>query len=222
NALERGQPEGIRAEVMAVLAERPQSETALQLAFNLSQHNQMDGPALLTRLLGSHASCARLAEAIKFYNAAAQQDKAQNVEQQIARCAPESLEYARLLAKSGRHSAAAADLQQLVARNPLHRAARRFLVEQLLLDNQISAAKLQARQLREIAANAPDYIPELNETGVARDSRSERATGFANGTEFYVPYRRDGLDLIRKSAQRIFSGGEAVILLSDKVVCIRP
>jgi len=221
NALERGQPEDIRSDVMAILAERPQSETALQLAFNLSHHNQLDGPALLTRLLDSHASCARLAEATKFYNAAAQQDKAQSVEQQIARCAPESLEYARLLAKSGRHSAAAAYLQQLVARNPLHRAARRFLVEQLLLDNQISAAKLQARQLREIAANAPDYVPELSETGVARDSRSERATGFANGTEFYVPYRRDGIDLIRKSAQRIFSGGEAVILLSDKVVCVR-
>jgi tetratricopeptide (TPR) repeat protein len=221
NAVERGQPEGIRADVMSILAERPQSETALQLAFNLSRHNQVDGPALLTRLLESHASCARLAEAVKFYNAAAQQDKAQSVEQQVAGCAPESLEYARLLAKSGRHSAAAAYLQQLVTRNPLHRAARRFLVEQLLLDNQISAAKLQARQLREIAANAPDYAPVLNETGVARDSRSERAAGFANGVEFYVPYRRDGIDLIRKSAQRIFSGGEAVILLSDKVVCIR-
>jgi hypothetical protein len=221
NAVERGQPEGIRADVMAVLTDRPQSETALQLAFNLSRHNQLDGPSLLTRLLNSHASCARLAEAIKFYNAAAQQDKAKSVEQQLATCAPESQEYARLLAKSGRHSAAAAYLQQLVARNPLHRAARRFLVEQLLLDNQLSAAKLQAKQLREIAANAPDYVPELSETGVARDSRSERATGFANGAEFYVPYRRDGIDLIRKSAQRIFSGGEAVILLSDKVVCVR-
>ncbi|HEY2362545.1 MAG TPA: DUF3857 domain-containing protein [Candidatus Angelobacter sp.] len=221
NAVERGQAEGIRADVMSILAERPQSETALQLAFNLSRHNQVGGPALLTRLLDSHASCARLGEAVKFYDAAAQQEKAESVEQQIARCAPESLEYARLLAKSGRHSAAAAYLQQLVTRNPLHRAARRFLVEQLLLANQISAAKLQARQLREIAANAPDYVPLLHETGVARDSRSERATGFVNGTEFYVPYRRDGIDLIRKSAQRIFSGGEAVILLSDKVVCIR-
>ena len=221
NAMERGQPDGIRSDVMSILAERPQSETALQLAFNLSRHNQLDGPALLTRLLDSHASCARLAEAIKFYNAAAQQDKALSAEQQLARCAPESMEYARLLAKSGRHSAAAAYLQQLVVRNPLHRAARRFLVEQLLMDNQLSAAKLQARQLHEIAANAPDYVPELSETGVARDSRSERAAGFANGAEFYVPYRRDGIDLIRKSAQRIFSGGEAVILLSDKVVCIR-
>jgi cellulose synthase operon protein C len=206
---------------MAILAERPQSETALQLAFSLSRRNQVEGPALLTRLLESHVSCTRLAEAVKFYNAAAQQNKAQKVEQQMASCAPESLQYARVLAESGRHSAAAAYLQQLVTRNPLQRAARRLLIEQLLLDNQISAAKLQARQLRQIAANAPDYVPTVKDAGVAQDSRSERAEGFASAGEFYVPYRRDGIELVRKAAQRAFSGGEAVILLSDKVVRIR-
>lgn len=221
NAMERGQPEAARSDAMSILAERPQSETALQLAFNLSRRNQVDGPALLARRLELHSSCARLAEAVKFYNAAAQQDKSRRIEQQMASCAPESLQYARLLAESGRHSAAAAYLQQLITRNPLHRAARRLLVEQLLLDNQISAAKLQARQLREIAANARDYIPATKETGVAQDSRSERAEGFANGAEFYVPYRRDGIELVRKSAKRSFSGGEAVILLSDKVLRIR-
>jgi tetratricopeptide (TPR) repeat protein len=221
SAMERGQPETARVDVMSILAEHPQSETALQLAFNLSQRNQVDGPALLTRLLESHPSCARLAEAVKFYNAAAQQDKASTVERQMASCAPESLQYARLLAESGRHSAAAAYLQQLVTKNPLHRAARRLLVEQLLLDNQIGAAKLQARQLREIAANARDYVPIVKDRAVAQDSRSERAEGFANSAEFYVPYRRDGIELVRKSAQRSFSGGEAVILLSDKVVRIR-
>ena len=221
NAVERAQPDGVRSDVMSILAERPQSETALQLAFSLSKRNQVDGPALLTRLLESHASCSRLAEAVKFYNAAAQQDKALQIERQLASCAPESLQYARLLAESGRHSAAAAYLQQLVAKNPLHRPARRFLVEQLLLDNQISAAKLQARQLREIATNAKDYVPSLKDTGVAQDSRSERAEGFANGGEFYAPYRRDGIDLVRKSAQRNFSGGDAVILLSDKVARVR-
>jgi tetratricopeptide (TPR) repeat protein len=221
NAVDRGQPEAVRADVMSILAERPQSETALQLAFNLSRRDQVDGPALLTRLLESHASCARLTEAVKFYNAAAQQDKSLGVEQQIASCAPESLQYARLLAESGRHSAAAAYLQQLVTRNPLHRAARRMLVEQLLLDNQISAAKLQAKQLRETAANARDYVPVVRDTGVAPDSRSERAEAFASGAEFYVPYRRDGIEMVRKSAQRSFSGGDAVILLSDKVVRIR-
>lgn len=221
NAMERGQPEAARSDAMSILAERPQSETALQLAFNLSRRNQVDGPALLARLLELHSSCARLADAVKFYNAAAQQDKSRQLEQQIASCAPESLQYARLLAESGRHSAAAAYLQQLVTRNPLHRAARRLLVEQLLLDNQISAAKLQARQLREIAANAHDYVPATKETVVAQDSRSERAEGFANNAEFYVPYRRDGIEMVRKSAQRSFSGGEAVILLSDKVLRIR-
>ncbi|MBZ5492015.1 MAG: hypothetical protein LAO76_13875 [Acidobacteriia bacterium] len=221
NAADRGQAESVRTDVMSILAERPQSEMALQLAFNLSRRNQVDGPALLARLLESHPSCARLAEAVKFYNAAAQQDKSLAVEQQMASCAPESLQYARLLAESGRHSAAAAYLQQLVTRNPLHRAARRMLVEQLLLDNQISAAKLQAKQLRELAANARDYVPAVRDTGVAPDSRSERAEAFANGAEFYVPYRRDGIEMVRKSAQRSFSGGDAVILLSDKVVRIR-
>jgi hypothetical protein len=215
--MERGQADGVRSDVMSILAERPQSQTALQLAFSLSKRNQVDGPALLTRLLESHASCSRLAEAVKFYNAAAQQDKSLQIEHWMSSCTPESLQYPRLLAESGRHSAAAAYLQQLVAKNPLHRAARRMLVEQLLLDSQISAAKLQAGQLREIAANGQDYVPALRDTGVEQDSRSERAEGFANGGGFYVPYRRDGIDLVRKSAQKRFSGGDAVILLSDKV-----
>jgi len=206
SAIERGQSEAARPDIMSILAERPQSETALQLAFNLSRRNQVDGPVLLSRLLESHPSCARLADAVKFYNSAAEQDKARRVEQQLASCAPESLQYARLLAASGRHSAAAAYLQPMVTRNPLHRAARRFLLEQLLLDNQISAAKLQTRQLRGIAVNAHDYAHLADGSGTAQDSRSERAEGFASGGEFYVPYRRDGVDLVRKSAQRSFSG----------------
>ena len=221
SAMERGQSEAVRPEIMSILAERPQSETALQLAFNLSRRNQVDGPVLLSRLLESHPSCARLADAVKFYNSAAEQDKARRVEQQLASCAPESLQYARLLAESGRHSAAAAYLHPMVSRNPLHRAARRFLVEQLLLDNQISAAKLQTRQLRGIAVNAHDYAHLAEGPEMAQDSKSERAEGFAAGSEFYVPYRRDGVDLVRRSAQRSFSGGAAVILLSDRAIRIR-
>ena len=141
SAMERGQNDSARPEVMSILAERPQSEMALQLAFSLSRHNQVDAPALLGRLLESHPSCARLADAVKFYNSTAEQDKARRIEQQLTSCAPESLYYARLLAESGRHGAAAAYLQQLVAKNPFHRAARRFLVEQLALDNQTQRGK---------------------------------------------------------------------------------
>jgi hypothetical protein len=173
------------------------------------------------RLLELHPSCARLAQAVKFYSSTAEQDKAAQMEQQLATCAPESLQYARTLAEAGRNSAAAAYLQQVIARNPLHRAARRLLVEQLLLSNQQSAAHLQAKQLHELAPNARTYARLAEEPGTLRDSKSPRAAGFTEQDEFYVPYRRDGPALVRKSAQRVFSGGPAVFLLSDKVVEMR-
>ncbi|HEX4603101.1 MAG TPA: DUF3857 domain-containing protein [Candidatus Angelobacter sp.] len=222
NSIERGQNDAALAEVMRILGERPRSETALHLAFSLSRHNQVDAPALLSRLLELHPSCARLADAVKFYNSTAEQDQARRIEQQLGACAPESLQYARVLSESGRHSAAAAYLQQLVARNPLHRAARRLLIEQLALDNQLSAAKLQAKQLSGIAVNAKNYSLLVEDPGTAQDSKSQRANGFIQNAEFYVPYRRDGVELVRKAAQRSFSGGAAVILLQDKTVLVGP
>jgi tetratricopeptide (TPR) repeat protein len=217
SAIARGQADEARVEVMNILAERPQSETALQLAFNLSR-NQTNAPELLARLLDLHPSCTHLAEGVRFYSSAAEQDKAAQLEQQLASCAPESLQYARILAEAGRNSAAAAYLQQLIGRNPLHRAARRLLVEQLVLSNQQSAAQLQARQLHDLAPNARSYARLAEDPGSAQDSKSQRASGFRQSQEFYVPYRRDGLELVQRSAQRSFSGGAAVVLLSDKVV----
>jgi tetratricopeptide (TPR) repeat protein len=215
----RGQADEARIEVMNILAERPQSETALQLAFNLSR-SQTNAPELMARLLELHPSCAHLAEAVKFYSSAAEQDKAAQLEQRLAICAPESLQYARVLAAAGRHSAAAAYLQELIARNPLQRAVRRLLVEQLVMANQQSAARLQAKQLHELAPDARNYARLADDPGSAQDGKSQRAAGFTQIQEFYVPYRRDGLELVQRSAQRNFSGGSAVVLLSDKVVQI--
>ncbi|HKV93253.1 MAG TPA: DUF3857 domain-containing protein [Candidatus Angelobacter sp.] len=220
SAFLRGQTDDIRLEVMNILGQRPQSETALQLAFNLSR-NQADAPQLLARLLEQHPSCAHLSEAVTFYSSTAEHDKAAQLEQQLATCAPESLQYARTLAEAGRNSAAAAYLQQLIVKNPLQRAARRLLVEQLVLANQQSAASLQAKQLHELAPNARRYARLAEDPDLARDSKSQRAGGFTQGQEFYVPYRRDGLELVRRSAQRIFSGGSAVVLLSDKAIQIQ-
>ena len=217
SAVVHGQADETRQEIMRILAERPQSEAALQMAFNLSR-GRTEAPGLMGRLLELHPSCARLAQAVKFYSSTAEQDKARQIEQQLATCAPESLQYARTLAESGRNSAAAAYLQQVVVRNPLHRVARRLLVEQLLLSNQQGAARLQAKQLHELAPNARSYARLAEDPGTLQDSKSPRATGFMERNEFYVPYRRDGPDLARKSGQRIFSGGPAVVLLSDKVI----
>ena len=61
SAVEHGQADETGSEIMAILAERPQSETALQLAFNLSRRGRTEAPALMGRLLELHPSCARLA-----------------------------------------------------------------------------------------------------------------------------------------------------------------
>lgn len=221
NAMARGQGDDTRQDVMSILAEHPQSETALQLAFNLSR-GQTDAPGLLDRLLDLHPSCARLADAVKFYSAIAEQDKARQIEQQLPACAPESLQYPRMLAESGRHGAAAAYLQQMIVKNPLHRAARKLLVQELVLSNQQGAARLQAKQLRDLAPNARSYAQLVQDPNSAQDSKSQRAAGFTHTDEFYVPYRRDGIELVRKSVQRSFSGGAAVVLLSDKVIHVQP
>ena len=220
SAIARGQSDEARQDLTNILAERPESESALQLAFTLSR-TQTEAPALLARLLELHPSCARLAEAVKFYSSTAEQEKARELEQQLSTCAPESLQYARMLSDSGRHSAAAAWLQQLVTRNPFHRSARRLLIEQLVLSRQLSAARLQAKHLHNLAPNARTYAHLAEDPESAQDSSSPRGAGFTRGEEFYVPYRRDGLELVQKAAQRSFSGGPVVVLLSDKVVQVQ-
>jgi tetratricopeptide (TPR) repeat protein len=217
----RGQSEEARQEVMSVLAASPDSESALQLAFGLVR-GETEAPALLARLLDLHPSCSRLADAVKFSSSTAEQDRARELEQQMATCAPGSLQYARMLSESGRHSAAAAYLQQLVVKNPLDRAARRLLVRQLVLSGQQGAAQLQAKQLAEIAPNAPAYARLAREPESAQDSYSPRGGGFTDGREFYVPYRRDGRQMVAWTATRVFSGGPLVILLSDKVIEFQP
>jgi Domain of Unknown Function with PDB structure (DUF3857) len=221
SAVARGRSDEARQEAMVLLAARPESEPALQMAFNLLR-SQPEAPALLARLLDLHPSCARLADAVRFYNAAAEQDRARQLEQQLSACAPESLLYARVLSEAGRHGAAAAYLQQLIVKDPLHRAARRLLIEQLVLSGQHSAARLQAQQLHGLAPNARSYAWLAQAPESVQDSRSQRANGFPQGHEFYVPYRRDALELVRAAAQRNFSGGPAVVLLSDKVIQLQP
>jgi cellulose synthase operon protein C len=221
SAAARGHSDEARQEAMSILAARPESETALQMAFNLSR-SHAEAPALLARLLELHPSCARVADAVKFYSAAAEQDRARQLEQQLSACAPEPLQYARVLSEAGRHGAAAAYLQQIIVKNPLHRAARRFLIEQLVLSGQQSAARLQAQQLHDLAPNARSYARLARDPESVQDSRSRRAAGFTQNHEFYRPYRRDALELVRESAQRSFSGGPAVVLLSDKVIQLQP
>ncbi len=207
-----------RRQAASLARRHPQSETAVHLAFSLSRAKPMEAENLLARLLELHPSCAHLSEALEFYNAGGELNNAQRVEQQLAGCAPRSLDYARSLSDSGRHAAAASALQQLIAANPLDRAARRLLVEQLVLDNQPDAARQQARELHKIAPNSAEFRRLADDPAAALDSNSPRGEGFTEHEEFYVPYRRDGRKLARAPAPREFAGGSAVILLSDKAI----
>ncbi len=201
--------------------QHPQSERAALLALDLFRNNLAEGGKLLSRLLELHPSCAHLAQAVEFYNLSGDLGRAQLAERQMDGCAPGSLEYARALSETGRHGEAAAVLTAVVAANPLDRAARRLLVEQLVLNGQPDAAREQATQLHEIAPNAAGFLRLAQDPAVVLDGNDPRAEGFAHEREFYVPYRRDALALIRDSSQRKLAGGSAAVLLADQVVRFR-
>ncbi|HEY6970124.1 MAG TPA: hypothetical protein VJA94_13030 [Candidatus Angelobacter sp.] len=193
----------------------PDSEAVQQAAFDSSPDESS-----LERLLLLHPSCSHLSAAVKFFNARGEQEKAKNAEQQLAHCGAESLAYPETLSAAGRHAEAADYLEKLVTENPLNRAARRMLVRQLLLDGQEERAKQQAAKLHAIAPNSLSFARLALAPYQVLDSSSGRAAGFPQHNQFYVPYHRDGLQLIRQSAQRLFSGGPSVLLLNDKVVSL--
>jgi tetratricopeptide (TPR) repeat protein len=194
--------------------ELPQSEAAQEAALELSRQEDA-----LLRVIELHPSCSHLSHALRFF--AEEPEKRQKMTRQLLNCAPESLAYAKTLSAEGRHKDAATQLIKVLAVNPLNRKARRLLIEELLLDGRAEEAAEQAGRLHEIAPNSVDYARIAASPYTALDSTSGRAEKFVESRQFYMPYRRSGLEIIRSSANRHFSGGPSVILLSDKVVEIR-
>jgi cellulose synthase operon protein C len=189
----------------------PDSEAAQLVALELSR-----GEDSLRRLVALHPSCSHLSQALSFF--AGQPRERQNLIQQLANCAPESLDYARVLSTEGSHKEAANRLSRLLTVNPLDRAARRLLIQELLLDGRENEAAEQAARLHEIAPNSPAFARIAASPYQSLDSSSSRAAGFTQQDQFYVPYRRNGLEIVRNSGKRHFSGGASVTLLSDKVI----
>lgn len=192
----------------------PQSEAAQEAAFEISRR---EDPVL--RLIELHPSCSHLLQALRFF--AGEPQEQQKLTQQLPNCAPESLDYAKALSAEGRHKDAAAQLTKVLAVNPLNRKARKLLIRELLLDGRADEAAEQARRLHEIAPNSDDYARIATSPDTALDSTSGRVEKFVESHQFYVPYRRSGLEIIRDSANRHFSGGPSVTLLSDKMAEIR-
>ena len=191
--------------------ELPDSEAAQETSFQLSR-----GADSLRRLIALHPSCSHVSQALRYFSD--QPRETQKFREQLANCAPESLSYAKALSSEGRHKDAAENLLKLLTANPVNRAARRLLIEELLLDGQEKEATEQAMRLHEIAPNSLPYAQIAETPYAVLDATSNRAHGFIRQEQFYVPYRRNGLEIIRTSAKRRFSGGPSVILLLDKVI----
>lgn len=219
-ALRAGSTPELRAEIEDLLKRRPDSEAVNELSVRVPQEDSSATGQAFARLLGLHPSCAHLSEVLKFYNSQGDQQAAQSTEQQLARCAPESMEYARLLSDSGRHKDAVIVLEQKLAHNPFNRSARRMLVEQLVLSNALNQAKVQAERLRRLAPGSHLYEQLTADPLKILDSNSARTNGFVTGEEFYAKYRRDAVKLVRESVSDKGPADENVILLADHVVNI--
>ncbi|HET9182584.1 MAG TPA: DUF3857 domain-containing protein [Candidatus Angelobacter sp.] len=219
-ALQAGSTPQTRAEIEYLVRRRPDSEAVNELSLRVAQDSGARSLAY-ARLLSAHPSCAHLREALKFYNSQSNQPAAQNTELQLSRCAPESVDYARVLADSGRHKDAAIFLEQKLAHNPLDRGARRMLVEQLVLSSALNQAKVQADRLRRLAPGNPFYASMAADPWKVLDSNSARTKGFIAGAEFYAKYRRDGMELVREAVRdKNVEGKATVILLADHILKI--
>lgn len=221
-ALESRPSNELRAEVANLEQQRPESEAVAQLALHLARGDSSAMAQAFRRLLHLHPTCARLTEAVKFFSSVGDQVSAEKLEQELLRCAPESLDYPRVLSEAGRHGEAAILLQQKLAHNGLNRTARRMLVQELVLPGELNKARAQARQLHKIAPNSPVFAHLAADPTAVLDSRSPRAGGFPDRDEFYTRYRRDGPEAVRTTAQQALPGTTIALLLFDRVLQIHP
>jgi hypothetical protein len=222
-----GHNEEAYARVRRVVTARPDFVPGLHLqasiAMELNAHDEVS--KTLMAELHLQSSCTTLRDAAKFLAGIAAYDRATDLERQLEGCAPGSLAFAEAQAEAGRHSEAAAAAQRIVLARPLDRAARALLVRELALAGDRTGATRAAQELVAVAPQSPRYrrLAEDVSTGaVVLDSASARARDFFRQKDFYGPFRRNGLEIIHKTAGRHFSGGPALVVLHDRVVRAEP
>jgi hypothetical protein len=219
-AAHQGISEELRAEARKLAQQRPESESVAELQVSLAREHPSEFERGITHLVELHPSCSHLLQALQFYTAAEQELKAVETEQRLNRCAPGSLDYAKVLTDSGRHREAAAFLTEKLIGNPLNRRARRMLVEELVLAGEMSRASDEAKRLASIARLNRGLTELASDPALLLDSSSPRQTNFASGKDFYSNYRRDALAIVRSSKTAAIKNGSS-LLVQDRVIKIR-
>ncbi len=206
---------------------RPELAEAQRLLGEVAQRSRLmrEAAQAYEAALAQHPACGTLQAAARVAEAQMQYAPAAALLERLHGCAPSSPAYAQWLADAGRHADAAAAAGEIVKSHPFDRNARALLVRELLLAGEHEAARAAAGELHALAPNSPAYARLA--TGLAADTWSladdagEHDAAFAAGEEFFTPYRRDGIKVVRGAVDRVFSGGPAVVLLSDRVAQLR-
>ncbi len=205
-----------------IARERPDFVPAQVLRAQAAARLQWDSEtrAALEAELRLAPTCDTLRRAARFFAALSDYARARQLQARLDGCAPGSLAYARALSEAGDHLAAAAAADKLVNARPLDRSAREFFVRELALSGRYEQARAAVQQLLALAPNSGAFrklAAELDTGTPVFDEVSLRGREFARTADFYSPYRRDGLEMIRKTAARHFSGGPAVFVLDDRI-----
>ena len=203
-----------------VLASAPTDSDALEtLTTALQSEDHPANPSLLKTLwlrrIAAHPSCAGLQAAITFYRGQGGTAEASIAQQKLDGCAPESLDYAESLSHEGQHQKSAEALEKLISAAPLNREARLMLVGELQLAGEDTAAQRAAAEWLHVAPNAEQYHRLAASDVVASTQPADTSP------KFYLPYRRDGVAVVRENAGGDLPG-KAVELIDDHVALLRP
>ena len=221
-SLEDAASDELRAEILKLAEQRPESELAANLALRAAGSDTPARTRAFAHLLELHPACSFLLDAERFYEFSGDPENAHKTDRRMATCAPESLQYARVLSDAGRHRDSAAFLEQRIRKNPLNRSARKLLVQELVLSDQLTRAKKQAQELHSIAPGSRIYAKMSSDPAAVLDSNSLRARNFVSQKEFYAAYREDGIQVVRASVtDQSLAGSPVAVLLSDRVLKIR-
>jgi tetratricopeptide (TPR) repeat protein len=176
-------------------------------------------------LVDIHPSCDVLRRAQHFFAGYAHYDRTRKIDQDLAQCAIDSIAYANSLSEEGRHAEAAVAAQKEVAQHPLDRSARELLGRELALAGKEAEARTAIQQLAELAPNSERYrrmaLTARNDVMAVLDEPDANTHAFDAET-FYAPYRRDGMEMVKQTANRRFLGGSAVRILDDQVTRLWP
>jgi hypothetical protein len=211
-ALERSSAEALKT-ARRIAADHPHSSDAQELLASAAMASSAsDADRAIASETDAHPSCAILTEALRYLTASGDTQTADNLARKLEGCAPDSLAYAKYLADNGDHARAAQSALAVARQFSTDRQARAFAVKELMLTGDLPQAKQVARELIDLAPNSRSYADLL-----AQASDPAAAT-FATAQEFYRPYRREGVALVRQTSERHYSGGPSVTLLHDRVV----